>query len=455
MEISDSSVSAGITIALVVVALACIFGAFHFARRRRLVDDTPTLTTLGVFIGMVELNGTAESDNPLVAYLSESPCVWYQWTVEEHWSRVVVTTTTDSEGKTTTSSHVETGWTKIASGGQQIPFFLRDGDGEILVRPEKAEIESIKTFSEKCSPVHLLYFNKGPAGAIADSTHERRFTENSIPLHAPIYLFGQARERDDVVAPEISHHSDCPMFIISTRTEKEVSRGFRIAFWVLIVLGLGGGLGAWYSGRSEAVGFNQWPEWIPVIVGYFALVVVGWIWMVYNSLVMLRQRVRQGWSLIDVQLKRRADLIPALVATVKGYAAHESQTQEVLALLRSQATSTPQGTAGENPEAVGKAVMALAESYPDLKANESFLSLQHQLAETEQRIALARGYFNEIVKFYNTRIEVQPDNILATSFGFKKADFLEAAGFERAVPKVELQQIDPWAPNDNAQGLDL
>ncbi|PKO20174.1 hypothetical protein CVU37_00520 [candidate division BRC1 bacterium HGW-BRC1-1] len=245
------------------------------------------------------------------------------------------------------------------------------------------------------------------------------------------------------------------MFIISTRTEKEVSRGFRIAFWVLIVLGLGGGLGAWYSGRSEAVGFNQWPEWIPVIVGYFALVVVGWIWMVYNSLVMLRQRVRQGWSLIDVQLKRRADLIPALVATVKGYAAHESQTQEVLALLRSQATSTPQGTAGENPEAVGKAVMALAESYPDLKANESFLSLQHQLAETEQRIALARGYFNEIVKFYNTRIEVQPDNILATSFGFKKADFLEAAGFERAVPKVELQQIDPWAPNDNAQGLDL
>ena len=455
VDIFESPLIAGICVALFFAMVGCLYGCFRCARRRRLIDDTPTMTTLGVFIGLVELNGTAESDNPLISFLSETPCVWHNWSVEEHWSRVVVTTSTDAQGRTTTSSRTESGWKTIASGGEQIPFLLRDDDGEILVRPQGATIEALHTFSETCSRGAGLYYGKGPAGSVADSTHERRFNEEAIPLHTPIYLFGQAREREDVVAPEISHQPDDPLYLISTRSEQQVSKGYGMCSWGLMMLGLGVGLGAWFTARGARDGVEAWPAYMPFVALYFFLVVVFWVWMVFNSLVMLRQRVRQGWSLIDVQLKRRADLIPALVATVKGYAVHEQKVQEAVAALRSQMAPTPQGSAGENPEAVGQIVMALAEDYPELKADESFLGLQHQLAETEQRIALARGYFNEIVKFYNTRMEVQPDSLVATMFSFEKVDFLEASGFERVVPKVQFTEIDPWSAKVDDQGLNL
>ena len=455
MNTPDPSIIIGISVGLFLAVLGCLYGCFRCARRKRLVDDTPTLTTLGVFIGLVELSGTAESDNPLIGYLSEAPCVWVKWSVEEHWSRIVGTTTTDSQGKIIVTSRTESGWKTVASGGEQIPFFLRDEDGEILVRPEGATIETQQTFYETASSADVIYYLKGPPGAVADSTHDRRFTEQAIPLHTQIYLIGQAREREDVVAAEISHQPDDPLYLISTRSEQQVSKGYGKWAWGFAILGLLVGLGAWFTARGGQDEVDAWPAYVPVILFYFALVGGLWFWMVFNSLVMLRQRVRQGWSLIDVQLKRRADLIPALLATVKGYAEYEKKVQEAVALLRSQAAPTPLGSEGENPEAVGRVVMALAEDYPELKANESFLGLQHQLAETEQRIALARGYFNEIVKFYNTRLEVQPDGLVSTMFGFKKAEFLEASGFERVVPKVQLHEIDPWSSDVDNQGLDL
>ena len=455
MHTPDHSIIAGITLVLTLAVLGCLYGCFRCARRKRLMDDTPTLTTLGVFIGLVELSGTAETDNPLIGYLSEAPCVWFKWSVDEHWERIVVTTSTDSQGKTIVTSRTESGWSTVASGGEQIPFYLRDEDGEILVRPEGATIEALQTFYETCSPISEIYYGKGPQGSVSDSTNRRRFVEQAIPLHTQIYLIGQAREREDVVAAEISHQPDDPLYLISTRSEQQVSKGYGAWAWGFAVLGLVAVLGAWFTARGAEDQADAWPVYVPVILFYFALVGGLWFGMVFNSLVMLRQRVRQGWSLIDVQLKRRADLIPALVATVKGYADYEKRMQEAVALLRSQAAPTPLGSEGENPEAVGRVVMALAEDYPELKANESFLGLQHQLAETEQRIALARGYFNEIVKFYNTRLEVQPDGLVAWLFGFKKAEFLEASGFERVVPKVQLHEIDPWSSDVDDQGLDL
>ena len=125
------------------LGLLTLWGAFRAGRRRRLVENLPTSKTTGVFIGLVELKGTAESANPLTSFLAEQPCVDYQWSVEEHWSRTVTETHTDSDGKSHTETHTESGWTTVASGGEMIPFYLQDDCGVILIRPEGAKLEPV------------------------------------------------------------------------------------------------------------------------------------------------------------------------------------------------------------------------------------------------------------------------------------------------------------------------
>src|SRR3990170_2333738 len=112
-----------------VVALGCLIVALSFLRRKRLLDDLPTSKTQGVFIGLVELKGTAESERPLTSYLAEVPCVQYAWRIEEHWSRTVTETYRDAKGRTQTRTRTESGWTQVAGGGESAPFYLRDDTG--------------------------------------------------------------------------------------------------------------------------------------------------------------------------------------------------------------------------------------------------------------------------------------------------------------------------------------
>jgi hypothetical protein len=160
--------------------------------------------------------------------------------------------------------------------------------------------------------------------------------------------------------------------------------------------------------------------------------------MVFNSLVDVRNRVRQAWSLVDIQLKRRFDLIPNLVNCVKGYRDHEAQLQTELAALRNQLSATPPGVSGPDHGAVSKQIIAIAERYPELKANEAFLALQKTLSDTEQRIALARSYFNEIATHYNTRLEIVPERYVARLGAMQPQPLMEANDFERAAVKVDM-----------------
>jgi hypothetical protein len=201
--------------------------AFRNGRRRRLIDNLPTSKTSGVFIGFVELKGTAESAKPLTSYLAGRACVHYAWTVEEHWSRTVTETYTDSKGHTRTRTRHESGWTRVGDGGETISFYLQDDCGVILVRPDGAKIEPLTIFDETCGMGNPLYYGKGPSGAVANSDHRRRFVEVGIPLRAGLYVVGQSRERQDVVAPEIAANEHAPMFLISTRTEEQVSSGMK------------------------------------------------------------------------------------------------------------------------------------------------------------------------------------------------------------------------------------
>lgn len=180
--------------------------------------------------------------------------------------------------------------------------------------------------------------------------------------------------------------------------------------------------------------------WIPVVL--IALLVVGAI-VVYNQLVRLRVQCDNAWADIDVQLKRRHDLIPNVVETVKGYAAHEQDTLEEVVEARQQAVDA-QGPA-EQAEAEGfltdalRQLFALSEDYPDLKAAANFRELQSTLSEIETALQNARRYYNAVVRDLNTRVEQFPSNLVAGAFGFEKREFFALSEeAERAVPEVEF-----------------
>jgi len=173
-----------------------------------------------------------------------------------------------------------------------------------------------------------------------------------------------------------------------------------------------------------------------------ALIVGIWLWVTYNSFVRRRVRVRNGYSGIDVQLKRRYDLIPNLVETVKGYAAHEREVLE--AVVRARQAGIDAEGAEEQMQAENlitgtlRKLFALSEAYPDLKANQSFLELQEALEETEDQIAAARRIYNSNVADYNQGVQVFPGLLVAGWFGFEREPFFEMEDSERAAPSASL-----------------
>lgn len=188
-----------------------------------------------------------------------------------------------------------------------------------------------------------------------------------------------------------------------------------------------------------------------VLIVIVLLVVLLVIWGIgaYNGLVNLRNRVANGWAQIDVQLKQRADLVPNLVQTVKGYASHESTVLEEVTKARADVAQA-QAAGGDQMQARADAeqrlgqslvtLMARAEAYPELKANQNFLDLQRQLKDLEDKIAYARQFYNDVVQKFNTRIETVPSNIIASLFRFRQAQYFQADEGSRQAPVVDFGQ---------------
>jgi len=190
--------------------------------------------------------------------------------------------------------------------------------------------------------------------------------------------------------------------------------------------------------------------WIPLIV---VAVLVGYGIILYNRLVTLRERFRNAFAQIDVQLKRRYDLIPNLVETAKGFMTHERETLEAVVQARNQAQQAGQAAARDpgDPEAMQRLsnaeqalggvltrFFALSEAYPDLKSNQNMMQIQEELSSTENRIAFARQAFNDAVMRYNTARATVPTNVVANAFRFGEAEFFELEDAERAVPEVSV-----------------
>ena len=179
--------------------------------------------------------------------------------------------------------------------------------------------------------------------------------------------------------------------------------------------------------------------WLPVIA---VVAILGWLIFLFNRLILLKNRTQEAFSDIDVQLKRRHDLIPNLIETVKGYATHERELFEKVTAARANAISA-QGVAAKSQaenmlSQTLKSIFAVAENYPDLKASQNFLQLQDELSDTENKIHAARRFYNGNVRDFNISVEVFPSNLVASLLGFKKFEFFEADGEERENVKVKF-----------------
>ncbi len=183
--------------------------------------------------------------------------------------------------------------------------------------------------------------------------------------------------------------------------------------------------------------------WVPIIVLVIVVLLVLYVIVAYNGLIRRRNQIENAWSQIDVQLKRRLDLIPNLVETVKGYAKHEQETLERVIQARNAAIQAPD-TPGAQTEAQGaltgalRQLFALGEAYPDLKANQNFLQLQEELTATEGRVAYARQFYNDSVLGYNNKLQQFPTLIFARMLKFEEREYFEAEEAARTVPDVNF-----------------
>ncbi len=406
----------------------------------------PTTPVAGAFVGEVELKGVATTVDAKIGFLSECACVQYSWTVEEHWKRPRVVTTTDGKGRTTTRVVIDHGTDTIASGSDQAELELEDPTGRILVQFEGATIEPSTLFDETVDESSPLYYGKGPRGSVNGSTGERTFTETGITVGAKLYVVGYARERSDCVAVEVARGgragtategARARLFLISTRDEASVSSGHGTGGWLFAVLGFVAVVALLFadfaeddrSRRSETPWF-----FVSGVAGYGTLFGALWALWMFNELVDLRNRVIRASSNIDVQLKRRCDLIGSLLECVRAVAGHEESLQKAVAFLRSQETMSDRRTAHSRASVATPVVRALAEGYPTLTAGAVFLRLQEALSEAEQRIALARDEFNGHATGYNARIAEFPARLIAGFALMRRANFFEAPSFERAQP---------------------
>ena len=270
------------------IAIFAVVASLHACRRKRLIDNLPTSKTHGVFIGLVELKGSVQCEQPLVSYLAEKQCIYYSFDIEERWSRLVTEVVSDGKGGSRTVTRRESGWASVSSRTESTPFYVQDDTGSLLVRPEGARTEALGVFSQTCSAFDPLYYGKGPAHGIIDSDHVRRFTEQAIPIQAPVFIVGQARERQDIVAPEIAADPNAREFLVSVRTQEEVSSGLGWQIWLFFFLGAITAPGGHVAGT---LALNQ--EFTPLMIGifigelllYLLVWIVGWIITVYNSLV--------------------------------------------------------------------------------------------------------------------------------------------------------------------------
>ena len=426
------------------ISLALLFWWRSVILFKRTVEDVPTSKVKGVFYGLNEVKGSVKSDDPLQTYLTEAPSVWYEWKISEHWKKTESYRDKDGNRKTRTKS----GWRTVDSGGSYQSFFLKDETGELLIEPEGAKVDAPSTMSHTCSPSDPLYYGKGPDGAIANSTYRRRFSEHSLNPGDDLYVLGPAKLREDVAQPMIAKSKEARYYFISTKSEAQIIRSKSIwAFFIMLfsfvaalavpVVAITG-----ETGMEPLEVFREKPGWV-VLSGVVFLAVAGlfYLSLLYNGLIRVRNRLTHALGLIEIQLKRRYDLIPRLLECVKGISEYEREVQELVASVRSPAGNLAGREAGEMGEEINQGaglvggLFALSEKYPNLSADQNYASFMKELIDTEDRVALARAFYNDSLLALQDRLLTFPDVLVAKWFRFRAGKNLGL------LPDPEMAQV--------------
>ena len=426
------------------ISLALLFWWRSVILFKRTVEDVPTSKVKGVFYGLNEVKGSVKSDDPLQTYLTEAPSVWYEWKISEHWKKTESYRDKDGNRKTRTKS----GWRTVDSGGSYQSFFLKDETGELLIEPEGAKVDAPSTMSHTCSPSDPLYYGKGPDGAIANSTYRRRFSEHSLTPGDDLYVLGPAKLREDVAQPMIAKSKEARYYFISTKSEAQIIRSKSIwAFFIMLfsfvaalavpVVAITG-----ETGMEPLEVFREKPGWV-VLSGVVFLAVAGlfYLSLLYNGLIRVRNRLTHALGLIEIQLKRRYDLIPRLLECVQGISEYEREVQKMVASVRSPAGNPAGLEAGEMGEEINQGaglvggLFALSEKYPNLSADQNYASFMKELVDTEDRIALARAFYNDSLLALQDRLLTFPDVLVAKWFRFRAGKNLGL------LPDPEMAQV--------------
>lgn len=415
------------------ISLACLFWWRSVVLFKRTVEDVPTSKVKGVFFGLNEVKGSVKSDAPLQTYLTEKPSVWYEWSISEHWKKTERYRDKDGNRKTRTKS----GWRKVDSGGNFQSFFLKDDTGELLIEPEGAKVDAPSTMSFSCSPTDPFYYEKGPDRAIANSTHRRRFSECSLTPNDELYILGPAKLRQEVAKPMIAQSKEAKYYFISTKSESQIIRSKNVWAFIIIIFSFLAALVVPVVTISVETGVEpqeamlENPGWI-FLSGLIFLAVASlfYLTILYNGLIRVRNRLIHAMGLIEIQLKRRHDLIPSLLKCVKGFASYETEVQELVASCRSSGANGTSREAGEVAEKINqgagliRGLFVLSENYPDLSADQNYDSFMTALLDTEDRIALARQFYNDSLLALQDRLLTFPDVLVAKWFRFRAGENL-------------------------------
>jgi len=434
--------------AAVLVALLSLGAWHHFRGQRRLLEDVPTSRVAGITLGLTELTGTVQCDQVTISPHGQTECAYWrqEWFVED----------TDSDGRTT--------WRKDGTkegGRRQIDVVDDTGAARIWIQDAQLDLPMV----HDGEPYDLGLELGADAGLRAfalrtqTSSVRRKVKEYTLDIGASVYVIGTAFLPDEETMAQIGPDPDGNHpFIVSTRGEANVQRTSSIAALIAGTSAvLAGGIAAvaWVDGPAL---FNRTITLSDVRIGTIVAGIVLMVWLMgvlglvraYNGLVRVKNRADKAWSLLRVETTRRHGLVPQLVAITKGYADHEQQLHQQVIELRfafdGDIPDRPSDAAVADLDsrllietsAVTR-LLALAESYPDLQADQGFQQLHGQLVRTEDRIALARHFYNESIERLKSRGETFPNSAIVWMFDLDlSGEFTETSSGEPRGSRTSL-----------------
>lgn len=437
--------------------------------KKWVIDDTPTSTCRGVFVGRNEVVGRAVPvHQPLTSPFTSTPSVWFEWHLERYQS-------SDDSGS----------WVTVEKRSTAAPFWIEDSTGRILVRPRNARLEvdghTQKRLGKKYAPPYsrwqlrqwvlagedalerqesLLdrsfqeppqdgsWFRSSTSKPIGALRGSHRITERVFPAGHHIYLLGHARERPDLPGLEFTGGDDD--LLLSMREEEEIARSKQraaLGSGLLSLATLGGAAAIWSYQPHGAV---QWSWPIAVVSTMLVLLLLLTLVRNYNRQVKVKEQAAKAWSMIEVSLQRRAELLPELARVTEIYASHERETQTVVAELR-QSWNLPdhqelpveesmvtveRSDRGQRTAAAH--AFALAEAHPTLRADTVFLDLQRRIVDAEEAVASARVFYNEAINVLRDRRQQFPGSVFASMVDVPTWRLFEAEEEAQAVPPVAI-----------------